>query len=490
MKVTETVNEGLARELRIVVEASELEKKMDARLQSYGANAKIAGFRPGKVPLEVLRQRYGQSVAEEVVEETLRTSSKQALDDKGLRPVMPPKAQLVSFSQGQNLEFKVNFEVFPEIQELDFAKISLERMEVEVPESEIKQAIQRLLEANRKLKKVEDAAHKVANGDVVAFDFKGTVDGNLIPGGSAEKYMLEIGSKQFIPGFEEELVGLKADEEKTFKINFPKDYAQKDLAGKEAEFWVKVREVHTLEVPEASDDFAKSVGAESLDKLKEIIGQQLEGDFKGIARMKLKRELFDYLEKNLKFEVPKTMYEIEKASIMRKLETAKKQGDPSVKGKSDAELEKEYSKIAERRVMLGLFLSETGRKNDVQVSEMELRTAMISQARQFPGQEKKVFDFYRQNPQFLEDLKGPIYEDKTVDFILEKAKISGKKASLDDLMKFYNGEDGAAKLDLDNIPEEHVHDENCDHDHDHNHDEKTENKPAKKTQSKKKAASE
>lgn len=485
MQITEVSSEGLKREYTITVDGAELDRRIEARLREVGRDVKMPGFRPGKVPVEVLRKRYGDSVANEVVEETLKQTSQEALKQKDLRPVLPPKVNIVSFTPGKELKYQLSCEVYPDIPELDLGKVKLERLVADADEAEITKTLENIAQRNRNLQKIEKprAAKK---GDVVTVDFDGKTESGPIQGGKAEGYKVEIGAGQLIPGFEDQFIGMKPGEEKSFDITFPKDYGAKELAGKPATFAIKLHDIEEVQVHPIDDELAKKAGAQDLEMLKGWIREQMSKDQEQMARTRMKRELFDHLEKVLDFPVPEEMFKLEFDSIWSKLEEAKKRGDKTVKGKSDVELKKEYTRIAERRVRLGLFLAEYGRKNDVKVTQEEITAELIKQARRYPGQEAKVFEFYRKNPNMMEDLRGPLLEDKAVDAIIAKAAVKDKKVTAKELAELYFGEFGeegeeehvhGPDCDRDHDHEGHVHGPDCDHDHDHGH----EAKPAKKT---------
>jgi trigger factor len=439
MQAVETKNEGLIREYRITVGAEEIANQMEEQLKGLSAKLKIPGFRPGHVPMNIMRQRYGDSVQADVLEKQVQQSTRQLMEEKKLRPAMPAKVDVQDYQQGGELVFNVSLEVLPEVPEFDFGKISLEREVAEVDEKDIKEGLERLAAGNKKLKAKEG---KAAAGDVLTIDFVGKIDGVPFEGGTGHGVKLEIDSNHFIPGFEEQLKGAKKGDEKQVKVNFPEDYFKKELSGKPATFDVTVHEVSSQEAPEINDEFAKDMGFESLDKLKEAVRGQFESDYASMGRNRLKKSLFDKLEKEIDMPLPQAMVDAEFESIWKQVEQARKQPDSEFANKSEEELRKEYKAIAERRVKLGLILSDIGLKNKLTVTREELGRAMTEQARQFPGQEQKLFEFYQKNPGQLEELRGPILEDKAVDFILGKAKVTDRKISVTELLKDENAESG------------------------------------------------
>ncbi len=443
MQITETHSEGLKREFKVTVPSGDIEQQVQNRLAELGRQVRLPGFRPGKVPMTVLRKRYGSSIMGEVLERAVSDSSAQAMRDHGLRPALQPKIEIVSFKEGDDLEYKMAVELLPEIAPVDFASLKLERLRPEIPESEIEKALERIARPHRKSEAVERAAEA---GDEVVVDFTGTVDGKEFPGGNANDFHMELGSGRFIPGFEDQLVGAKAGEKRTVKVTFPAEYGAADLAGREAEFAVTVKEVRHLLAPSIDDELAKELGFDSLDALRKTVREQLEREYGAIARQRLKRALLDQLAAKHDFAVPPGMVDLEFASIWKQFEEARSQNKDAVAedaGKDEETLKSEYRAIAERRVRLGLLLSEIGTKNAISVTQEEVSRALGEEARRHPGYEKKVIEFYRKNPEALANLRAPIFEDKIVDFILEMADVSERTVPIEDLLR--GDEDGAAE---------------------------------------------
>jgi trigger factor len=442
MQITETNAEGLKHEFTVVIASNDIEQKMQDRLVEIGKTVRLPGFRPGKVPMPLLRKRYGASLLGEVLESTVSDSSAKAIADKGLRPAMQPKVEIVSFKEGTDLEYKLAVEVMPEIKPVDFAEIELERLRPEVPEEEVDKALVRIAEPHRKGEKVERPAEK---GDVVVMDFVGSVDGTEFPGGSATDHRLELGSGRFIPGFEDQLVGVKADDERTVEVTFPADYGSEDLAGKAAKFAIKVKAVEAMQPATIDDEFAKELGFDDLAGLRKGVRDQLERDYGGLARQRIKRKLLDELAARHDFPVPPGMADLEFDTIWKQFEQAREQNKDAVAedaGKSDDELKAEYRTIAERRVRLGLLLAQIGESNSLTVSPEEVNRALFEEARKHQGYEKQVIEFYRGNPQAMANLRAPIFEDKVVDFILEIAKVTDKPVSIAELLADDGAEDG------------------------------------------------
>jgi trigger factor len=435
MQITETNAEGLKREFTVTVASNDIERKMQDRLTEIGRTIRLPGFRPGKVPMPVLRKRYGTSVMGEVLEKAVSDSSAQAIREHNLRPALQPKIEIVSFKEGTDLEYKMAVELLPEIKPIDFTELQLERLRPEVPEDEIDKAVQRIVEPNRKSEPVDRPA---ATGDVVVIDFVGKVDGKEFPGGSAQGHSLELGSSRFIPGFEDQLISAKAGEHRAVKVTFPTEYSSEELAGKDAEFAVDVKEVRAKQPLAIDDDMAKEMGFDALEGLRKAVREQLERDYGGLARQRLKRALLDQLATKHDFPVPPGMVDLEFDTIWKQFQEAREQNKDAVDeeaGKSDDELKTEYRAIAERRVRLGLLLSEVGRANAITVSQDEVNRALGEEARRHRGYEKQVVEFYRSNPEALANLRAPIFEDKVVDFITEMATVADKTVSIADLLK-------------------------------------------------------
>jgi trigger factor len=357
------------------------------------------------------------------------------MTDRGLRPAMQPKVEIVSFAPGVDLEFTIDFETLPEVPEPDLAGIALERMTVDIADAAVDENVSKLLN-NRKTYKAVEPARPAELGDQLVFDFLGKVDGVPFDGGAASDFPLTLGSGQFIPGFETQLVGASADEERVVTVTFPEDYGSAELAGKEATFECKVKEVRAAETPELTDEFAKSVGLDDVAALRQAVRDQITREYQAAARQRLKRSLLDQLSDGHDFVVPAGMVEAEFNSIWKEVEESRARGvtDPETEGKSDDEIKAEFNKIAERRVRLGLLLSDIGRRNNIQVTEDEVRRAVFDQARRYPGKEKDVVDFYRNTPGAIDSLRAPLYEEKVVDFVLEMAKVTEKPVTAEELL--------------------------------------------------------
>ena len=440
MQVTETSNEGLKREYTVVIPKEDIDGRMSERLTEVGTTVNVPGFRPGKVPLAILKKRFGDAVRGEILEQTIQDSIQKTMDEKDLRPAMEPKVDLVTFEDGVDLEYKMTVEVIPDIEPIDFGTIELERLIAEVPDGDVESSMERLAEQQKTYAVEEGRAAE--DGDQLLMNFLGRIDGEAFDGGAAEGMELVLGSGQFIPGFEEQLVGTKAGDKKIVNVDFPEDYGAENLAGKAAEFDVDVSEVRAPAKVEIDEEFAKSMGAEDLAALQSMVRDQIGSEYTQISRGRLKRELLDKLSDTADFEVPPGMLEDEFQNIWKQLKEAKEQDrlDEDDKGKSDEELEERYREIATRRIRLGLLLSEIGRVNNLTVSQDDLNRAMAEQAQRFPGQETQVMQFYQENPQAMQELQAPIFEDKIIDYILELAKVTERTVSIEELLAEPDGE--------------------------------------------------
>lgn len=437
MNVTELKSEGLKKEFKVVIPFKDFDKKVDEKINVIAKTTKLPGFRPGKAPKEMLKQKYRVSVMGEVLDETVRNAADEVIRSKKLRPAMMPDIKITAFSDGKDVEFEISLENLPEIKTGDFSKIELEKLMAEVPAEEVSKALEYLAKARKETVKVEDD-RAAAKGDTTVIDFVGSVDGVEFQGGKGSNYPLELGSGSFIPGFEDQLIGKKAGDKIDVKVKFPENYHAKDLAGKDAVFAVEVKELRSSKPVEINDDFAKSLGEESLDKLKSVIAERIKGDYETASRMKLKRALLDNLDKAYNFEVPQGLVDAEYKSIEAQYQQAKKynQLDESEKAKSEKDLLAEYKDIALRRVKLGLLLSEIGKEAKIEITPDDINKAIMNEAKKYPGQEKAVFDYYLKNKQAVESLKAPVFEEKIVDHILSKAKVNEKTVSIEELYNF------------------------------------------------------
>jgi trigger factor len=476
MNITETNTEGLRRELKVVIGADELERRLSQRLDEMKDRVRLKGFRPGHVPKEHLRKVYGRSVMAEVVEQAVNEASRKALAERQEQPAYQPKIALPEdeaeinriFDGAADLAYTMSFEILPKIELTDFSKLEIDKPVAPVTSEEVDQALERLRKANVAYAAKDGPA---ADGDQVTIDFVGSIDGEPFEGGSAEGAALVLGSGQFIPGFEAGLMGAKAGEERNVELSFPDDYPEERLAGKPAVFAVKIAAVAAPETPALDDDFAKRVGLESLKKLREMAKQRLEQDRKQASRIKLKRAILDTLNETHDFELPSELVEGEFQAIWgqvtQDLERSKRSFEDE--GTTEEEAKRDYRKLAERRVRLGLILSEVGNRNKIAVSDEELNQALLQRVRQFQGQERQVYDYYRNHPEALNELRAPLYEDKVVDFIAELAHVKETEVALEQL--YADTESGFGHDHHDHDHEHHHgHDHEHPHDHDHGHD--------------------
>jgi trigger factor len=431
MNVTETAHEGLSRTWRVVVPATEIGANVDRRLTELSKTIKLPGFRPGKVPMSLVKKRYGSSVMGEVLEKTVQDSSSKLLQDHDVRPALEPKIEVVSFAEGTDLEYTMAVEALPDIEPADLTGLSLERVVAPVEDKAVDEAIDRIANNNRDFEPVKKkrAAKK---GDQLIIDFAGTVDGEARPGMDGKDYPLELGAGNFIPGFEDQLVGIKPDETKTITVTFPEQYHAADLAGKEAQFEVTAKELRAPVKTEVNDEFAKKLGLTDLETLKRMAREQIEGEHGRMTRLKLKRALMDALAERHDFPVPQGMVDLEFEAIWKQVQAELTEEE---KAKPEDEVKAEYRAIAERRVRLGLLLSEIGKRNTIQVTQEELNRGLIAEARRYPGQEREVLDAYRNNPRALDALRAPIYEDKVVDHILGTVTLTDRSVTPEELAR-------------------------------------------------------
>jgi trigger factor len=453
MQVKETVVDGLKHEFQISVSASDLDAKAGARLVELKDKVRLNGFRPGKVPVSHLKKVYGRSVMAETVEQTIRDTNTQIFTERGFRLATEPKVTMPTEEKDvedvlngkSDLTYTVSIEVVPAIQLADFKSFSVEKPVVDIGDSDIEESIKRIAEQNRAFSAKSDGA-KAENGDRVTISFKGSIDGTLFDGGTGENIPVVIGAGQFIPGFEEQLIGIATGETRNLKVSFPKNYASEKLAGQAAEFETTATLVEAPQDIVVDDELAKTLGLESLDKLKEAVRERLTAEFAGASRQRVKRQLLDRLDESHRFDAPPSLVDEEFTlmwnSIKAEMESSGKTfADEKT---TEDEAKEEYRTIADRRVRLGLLLSEIGEKNKITVTDDEVSRAVIERARQTPGREKEVWDYYRNNANALAQLRAPIYEDKVVDFILELATVTEKKVTREELYKDDEDEKSAA----------------------------------------------
>ncbi len=436
MQVKETQNDGLKRGYQMTLPAADLAKMVDEKLKEAQPEVEMKGFRKGKVPMAMLKKQFGPRVMGDAMQDSIDGALRAHLETTGDRPAVQPKIEMQdgeNWKEGDDVVVNVAYEVLPVIPEVDLSKLNLERLVVKAEDAAVTEALENLAK-NAKSYEDKKKGSKAAKDDQIVIDFKGSVDGELFDGGSAEDYPLVLGSGSFIPGFEDQLIGAKAGDEVEVKVQFPADYGHPALAGKDAVFATTVKAIKKPVDAKLDDELAKRFGAESLDKLKENIAERLEAEYKGASRAVMKRAVLDQLDGQVDFALPEILVEAEAAQIAHQLYHEE---HPDDHGHHHGEIEptEEHKKLAERRVRLGLLLAEIGQKADVKVSDQEFTQAVMMQARQYPGQERAFFEFIQQNPQAQQQLRAPIFEDKVIDHIAEQAKVADKTVSKEDLEK-------------------------------------------------------
>lgn len=443
MEVIEKSAEGLDRRFLVKVPAAELDERLVARLQEIKGRVHLKGFRKGKAPVSFLKKMYGKGVMGEIVDQIVNETAMKAFTDRDLQPATQPHphfhCEIDDVLNGKaDLEYDVHAEVLPTFEPMDVSTLKLTKPVADVPEADIDEALERIAKQQTSYS-ARKAGSKAKDGDMISANFVGRVDGEEFPGGKGDGVDIVLGSNTFIPGFEEQLVGAKAGESVEVKVTFPDDYGADELAGKEAVFDVEVVEVKAPDAVAIDDELAKKVGLESLDALKARLSERIEEDFKQLSRAHLKRSLLDKLDAAHDFDLPNGMVNSEFDQIWAQVENAER--DEEDKDKSEDELKDEYRKIAERRVRLGLVLAEIGKRADVQVPQEDLQREMINMARQYPGQEKQVLEFYQKNPGAVQQLRAPLFEERVVDYIFERASVTEKTVSKEELMQDPEGEE-------------------------------------------------
>jgi trigger factor len=431
MQVTETLNEGLKRAYHITIPATELDEKVDAKLREAQPEVEMKGFRKGKVPLALLKKQFGTRLLGEAMQEAVDGAMSQHLEESGDRPAAQPQVQMVSeeWKEGDDVIVSMEYEKLPEITEPDLSSITLEKLVAKADDASVEEALQGLADQAKSFADKDGAAEQ---GDQVVMDFVGKLEGEPFEGGAAEDFPLEIGSGQFIPGFEEKLVGVKAGEDHNIEVTFPEDYGADHLKGKPVVFECTIKAVKAPAKAEIDDELAKQFGAEDLEGLRGQIRERLEAEYANASRAVMKRKLLDKLDETVSFDLPPSLVDAEAKQIAHQLWHEE---NPDVEGHDHPEIEPsdEHVKLAERRVKLGLLLAELGRQKEIEVSDSEMTQAMMNQARQYPGQERQFFEFVQQNPQVQQQIRAPLFEDKVVDYILEMATVEEKEVDTDTL---------------------------------------------------------
>lgn len=451
MQVTETLSEGLKREFKVTVPASELDERLNTRLATLKNEVRLKGFRPGKVPVEHLRRMFGKSTMAEIVDNVISEVARNTISERGERAAAQPEFKL-SEDQSEaedvlagkhDLTYTMSYEVLPKVELKDFKSVAVERPIAEVKDEEIEEELKKLADTTRSFSAKQG---KAAQGDRVTVSYVGKIDGKPFEGGTDENAQIRLGTTQLIPGFAEQIEGMAAGDEKTIDVTFPENYGAAQLAGKPATFDIKVKEVAGPDELKIDDDLAKKLGVESLDKVRDLIRQQVQNQYRNTSRLRVKRQLLDQLDALHKFDLPPTMVEREFENIWREVNADLSQGGKTFEseGTTEEKAREDYRKIAERRVRLGLVLSEIGEKNKIEVTDEEAQRALQAQLRQYPGQEQALIDFYRQNPNALASLRAPVFEEKVVDYLLELVKVTDKPVSRDELMREEDDEPATA----------------------------------------------
>jgi len=447
MQISETLSQELHKQFTVTVLATELEGRVNARLEEMKPRVNLKGFRPGKAPVSFLKKQFGKSIMGEVVEAAVNEGSQKAISDNKLKPALQPRVEPLGSVEDvvdgkSDLTFKVIVDLMPDFEVSDVAKLTVERLTADIADADINEALDRLAKNAREYAAKDGAA---AKDDVAVIDYEGSIDGVPFDGGKGEDFSLTLGSGTFIPGFEDGLIGAKAGEARDVKVTFPAEYHAAEMAGKDAVFKVTVKEIKAPVETKIDDELAKKLGLDNLTTLKERVREQLEGDYKAASRMHLKRRVLDALDTTHSFPLPPAMVEHEFTNIWAQVEEElKREGKTAAdEGKTDEELRGEYHKIAERRVRLGLVLGKLGEQNGITIAGEEVQRAILARARQFPGQEQQVFQFYAKNPQAQAEIRAPLFEDKVVDFIAELATVNDRKVDKETL--FADPEDEPAK---------------------------------------------
>ena len=442
MQVTETLSEGLKRELKVVVPASDLEAKLVAKIDEIKGQIRINGFRPGKVPASHVRKIHGKALMGEIVQELIGETTKSTLDEREEKAAMQPQYKLTEdeaeadkiMDAKADLEFDIIYEILPSFDVADVSGLEIERPVVEVEDSEVDERLTQIAESSRPFEAKEG---KAEDGDRVSMSYLGKIDGEPFEGGADENAQLVLGSGQFIPGFEDQLVGVSEGDETVVKVTFPEEYGAENLAGKDAEFEIVVKGIESPGELELDDEFATKLGLESLEKLKEVIKEQIVSQYGALTRQRVKRQLLDQLDELHKFDVPPTMLDQEFDNIWKQVTAEMNEAGKTFEDEDTTEekAQEEYKTIAERRVRLGLVLSEIGEKNEIQVSDEDVQRGIMQRAQQFPGQERQVFEYYTQNAEALASIRAPIFEEKVVDYLLELVKVEDKTVTKEELEK-------------------------------------------------------
>jgi len=436
MQVTETLSEGLKRAYNVVLAASDIDAKREKRLVEVAKTVNLPGFRPGKVPMAIVKKRYAGSITAEILEEAVNEATNQVINERNLRPVGQPKIEVISIEDGRDVEFRIDAELLPDITMPDFAAIALTRLKAEPDAAQVDKTLGEIAKRQQEFVTLEgDDVVPAEMGHVLTVDYLGRVDGVAFEGGTGSDMNVELGGSGFIPGFAEQMVGMVPGDFRVINVTFPENYSSAELAGKAATFDITAKALKRAVPVELNDELASTMGFESLEDVRKAISSSMQREYDQVARLKLKRELLDALAAQVTFPAPESMVEAEFSQIWQRIEADRAGGqvDAEDAGKDDDTLKAEYRTIAERRVRLGLLLAEIGRANSISVTQEEMNRAMIREAQRYPGQEKMVIEFFRKNPQATDSLRGPIYEEKVVDYVLELAQVTDKVITPDEL---------------------------------------------------------
>ena len=429
MKVEKVLEENLKREFNVTVPAENLESQIQEKLMKISKEANMPGFRPGKVPLDIVRKKHGQEVMGEVLQSVVADTSKKTLEENALKPAMQPDINIKEFEEGKDLVYSMSFEIMPDIPEVDYSAISLNRYIAKIEDQDINSMLEKVAEQRKNFESLqEDRPSK--EGDALIIDFKGFINGEAFEGGEAKDFQLELGSGAFIPGFEDQLIGKNKGDEVSVNITFPEDYQKVELAGKETVFEVIVKDVKEAKEAEIDDKFAQEIGFENLVAMKEAVSQQLESDAGEMTRVMLKKDFFDYIDENYDVDLPEKMIEQELNSIIQQVKSSQ---DPEYKDKSDDEIKEEFDDLAKRRVKLGIIISELGARSGIKIQGEDVNKAIVEEAKRYTGQEQQVVEYYQNNAQARESLNGIIMEEKTVDFIFDKIQINDSEKPYDEI---------------------------------------------------------
>ena len=459
MQVTETLNEGLKRKLSVTIPAADLSTKLEEKLADMKSQANIKGFRPGKVPVSHLKKVYGRSAMSEVLQEEINRSVQESLSKREERAAAQPEIDLTEdeaelgkvLDGSADLAFEVSYEVLPPIELMDMKKIEIETPVIEIDEKELDSEVERVFRNNRQYEDKGDDA-KIEKGDKVGLSYVGKIKGEPFEGGSAEHVHIIVGSGEFIPGFEDSLIGMKKGGDQELSVTFPKDYGSTDLAGKKATFEVEILHIDAPADAKLDDEFAKSLGLDDLAALREAIKQQMGQSNQSLISQRIKRQVLDALDDGHKFDMPEQLIDGEFDTIWQRVTHEVEHHGRSFEdeGTTEEKAKEQYRRIAERRVRLGLVVAEIGTKNDIRVTEEEHQQALIAEVQRFPGQEQQVYDYYRNNQQALSGLRAPVFENKVVEFVAGEAKSKDKKMTREELAKLNQGDENE-------VPEEHHH---------------------------------